>query len=617
MKEERKEPFSHWLSSGNPMLPCLLLMLGVLILYLPCLSFDFFGVDDWVYVQKNPFLQSFSWNHLRTLLTTSFVDLWLPGTMLSFFLDHAVWGGNAFGYHLTNVAIHLVNIFLVYRLFLRLDCPIRSALFASALFALHPVQVESVVWISERKNVLSFFFFLLSCLEWQDWLHSRKKSSLFRILFFFCLSVFSKPVFVFGPVLFAIGFVFLQNPYAGTTEKKNLKTNFKGSVLAVLLGCMLCSLVSISMTLYSHASDQSLALPLSYTLRERIFTAMTLPWAYAKNLFFPFFLSISYLPETVSGLFHLKVLYGILLTAAFFYFLFRGKHPLSIFWGTWVVITMAPVSTVIPIPTWMNDRYLYAPLPALSIFLVGILGRYFSWKKKYFAVSLLLFFVLAFLSHNQIMLWEDNASLFFTSMKHSPSSIQCRDWALGWTLGKKLKSKKQAAEIERLADQILLVQPEDSFAIYCKALCLMEKKKQNEALDLLYKGLKATPDSPYLNRTCGNILLEKGQYPKASRFYSFIPATEKDETVEALVDQMKILLNRRDFQTALPVGKLLLEKVPERVDSYNLLAVAQYSLGQYSQATATLKAGLKKYPEDEMLRKNLIQVAQEIRVKAN
>ncbi|MBN2145142.1 MAG: glycosyltransferase family 39 protein, partial [Candidatus Aureabacteria bacterium] len=279
--------------AGNKTVAVLFIILGALLLYLPCLSYDFFAVDDWAYVQKNEFIRSFSWDHLRIFFTRSFVNLWLPVTMLSYSLDHTIWGTNAFGYHFTNLVLHLLNIFFVYHLFLRLKCPHSIAILSSAIFAIHPVQIESVVWISERKNVLSFFFFLLSCLHWLSWLQTRKGSSGVFTLFFFALSVFSKPVFVFGPVLFAIAAASFSDDGIFQTKKDIIKKHLEGKGLAILLGCAALGLTAICMTLYSHASGQSLTLPLSYTGRERFLTALTLPWAYSKNLLFPFSLSIS------------------------------------------------------------------------------------------------------------------------------------------------------------------------------------------------------------------------------------------------------------------------------------------------------------------------------------
>ena len=118
--------------------------------------------DDSAYVTDNPFAQKITWSNLRTIFSTYFVGNYAPVQMFSYMLDYAVWGGWAGGFLLTNLVVHTSNGLLFFRLLSRLHSDHLMAFFGSAVFLLHPVQVESVAWVSQRKNLLAMLFFLVA-----------------------------------------------------------------------------------------------------------------------------------------------------------------------------------------------------------------------------------------------------------------------------------------------------------------------------------------------------------------------------------------------------------------------------------------------------------------------
>ena len=142
---------------------CLVLVAATLAFYNPIIHNQFTGFDDWNYLLKNPQIQSgLTWDTVKWSLTTFHLGIWHPLTWMSHALDCQIFRLNPVGHHYTNVLLHAANAILLFLLLWRATGSVGASLAVAALFALHPVNVESVAWASERKNTLSMFFCLLS-----------------------------------------------------------------------------------------------------------------------------------------------------------------------------------------------------------------------------------------------------------------------------------------------------------------------------------------------------------------------------------------------------------------------------------------------------------------------
>jgi 4-amino-4-deoxy-L-arabinose transferase-like glycosyltransferase len=185
---------------SRPRLIALLLALTTLLVYLPATHFDFINYDDPDYVTKNPFvLAGPTWTDIQWAFTTGHASNWHPLTWISLMVDHAFFGLNAGEYHLVNVLLHAANAALVFALLLRLTGALWPAAFVAALFAWHPLHVESVAWIAERKDVLSTFFALLSLLAYARFGRENCRRYFWLALLFFALGLLAKPMVVTLP----------------------------------------------------------------------------------------------------------------------------------------------------------------------------------------------------------------------------------------------------------------------------------------------------------------------------------------------------------------------------------------------------------------------------------
>src|SRR3989338_69845 len=138
----------------------------IFLIYTPALHFDFIGLDDNNFVVRNPEIKIFNVERLWHLLSKPYLTLYIPVTMLSYLVDYQIWHLTAYGFRYTNVVLHFLNSVLVFTLIKCFHRNFSMALMAALIFAIHPAQIESVIWIAERKNLLSGFFLLLSLLAY-------------------------------------------------------------------------------------------------------------------------------------------------------------------------------------------------------------------------------------------------------------------------------------------------------------------------------------------------------------------------------------------------------------------------------------------------------------------
>jgi lipoprotein NlpI len=443
-----------------------LVALLTLLVYLPALKNDFVNWDDQIYVYENPYIQSIDFKFLKWILTTFHASHWHPLTWLSHAIDYAIWGLNPMGHHLTNIILHALNTFLVVLIIIRLvnyakykstsqtpprygsiptiegwesqggsvegeeHTPLIAGAITGLLFGIHPLHVESVAWISERKDVLCAFFFLLSILSYLKYTSSQRQkfsrhpSVVARhwwyslCLIFFVLSLMSKPMAVTLPVV-----LILLDIYP--LERLHLKSAFTSQrkVLIEKIPFIVLSLVSSVITVM--AALQKAIEPLKvHPLGERLLIAVRTPIFYLFKMFFPINLAplypypskISFLTLGYTGAFLL-----LICITAFCIWSWKGHQ---IFLTTWAyyIVTLLPVSGIIQVGAQTAaDRFTY--LPSLGPFLLAGIGfslLCYRFKTKFIyaiVLSLLILVPLSAITIKQIKIWKDSLTLWNSELK--------------------------------------------------------------------------------------------------------------------------------------------------------------------------------------------------------
>ncbi len=391
------------------------------LLYASTLGHGFIFIwDDYKYVVNNPDIQGFSLVNLKAVFTKYYIGNYAPLHLISYMLDYQLWGLNPAGYHFGNVLLHAINGFLVYRLFIKLELPAIPALFGAVLFVLHPVQVESVAWVSERKNVLSAFFFLLALLTYIDYRKTDNnfvRSYLFSLTFFTC-ALLSKSVAVVFPI------VIVSYDYCYCRDIRPLK-------LADKLPFLLFSLIAAILTVLSQNKGTSIDIrdyPGSTPLTT-IWTMIPVFLSYLKDLFYPFDLSPYYMVTIRKSADVTVTLSAILLLCLVRVGVMSVKRrPQLLFFISVYVVSLLPVMQIIPLlSTLKNDRYLYFPMIGAA----GIAGMVISvliqesprLRNTTVAVAIAVCTVLGSAAYNQSLIWKDNITLWRSALRQNPDNM--------------------------------------------------------------------------------------------------------------------------------------------------------------------------------------------------
>ncbi|TWT59819.1 hypothetical protein [Rubinisphaera italica] len=315
-------------------------------------TFDFVNWDDPWYIHRNPLVQSWSFQNLYGICTETVTRNFAPLTIFSYLIDHSLWGKWAGGYHLTNVLLHGINAILVFLLVRQITTRHVFALVVALLFAIHPIQIESVVWISARKGLLSSAFILLSLLFWLKRERTSQDELSGTILFVVALMCKASAVVVPG-IVFVYDIIVRRRSFADSLARQ-----FVSGLLAIWF---------ILLTAGSQNSQTGgIRHHLGHSKLEILGIDSVLMWKYVGMLLWPTDLAILYDP-TIQGIgaaIAVSVFaWGII---AVWIWMKRESQPLILFASLSALALMIPVLNFFPLTTLMNDRYLY--LPCIAFF---------------------------------------------------------------------------------------------------------------------------------------------------------------------------------------------------------------------------------------------------------
>ncbi len=349
-------------------LACWLLALGTFLLYAPALYFQFLYYDDNEYVFENL--------HIRSGLTLDFFQWfwnarvsanWHPLTLLSHAIDVQLYGMWAGGHHLTNILFHTVNAILLFMLFNRMTKSAGKSFLLAAIFAWHPVKVESVAWIAERKDVLSTFFALLCMLAyaWGKEQRTRNKDNSVKYFvlcsLFFVLSLLSKPMYVSIPVI-----LLLFDFWPLQRQDKNFFNLLIEKIPLILLSALSC-LLALKYQSDGGAIKTYADLPAAVTVAN----LAQAYWDYILLFLFPLKLSIFY-PYVPNAHVPLSLFIASLLVTGTALLGWK-RNRIPVLWVGWCIflISLLPVIGIVKLGShWIACRYLYWPSVGLALILI-------------------------------------------------------------------------------------------------------------------------------------------------------------------------------------------------------------------------------------------------------
>ncbi|MFH0877631.1 MAG: hypothetical protein V1863_05345, partial [Candidatus Omnitrophota bacterium] len=403
--------------TARPLFLGLLLFLVTIAVFSPCFGNDFIRTwDDQYHVILNENLRSFSPPHLKNIFTGFFIGNYLPLTMLSFAADYHFFQLNPAGYHATSVFLHALNVLLVFWLFSLLTGRRAVAFPTALLFGLHPIQVESVAWVSERKDVLYAFFFLAALVAYVVYLRRRQKSKFYILTMgFFLCSLLSKPMAVTFPL-----FLFLFDRACDRPEgRRAWLEKIPFFVFALSFSVL---------TFFAQRSAGALRTESAANILYKFQVALYAVVFYLDKIFRPSGFSCLYNIPDIRGIFLLTMLAGLLLAVLITLF---ARHSRKVLFGIgFFLLSLLPVLQFVPVGgTVVADRYVY--IASIGIFYLLAEGILWLWQRKgkhagpgRIVLVLVLVFVLGALGNlakNRCRVWNNDLSLWNDVLAKDPT----------------------------------------------------------------------------------------------------------------------------------------------------------------------------------------------------
>ncbi|MBN1380752.1 MAG: tetratricopeptide repeat protein [Deltaproteobacteria bacterium] len=481
------------LNRQKTLLTVLFLSAIILAAYWQVQSYEFTNFDDQLYVLNNKNIQSgFTATSIRYAFTDISTSNWHPLTMLSHMLDWTIYGKNAGGHHWTNIIIHIISTVLLF-FFLKTTTGFlgRSALIA-ALFAVHPINVESVAWIAERKNVLCTFFWILTLLLYVRYVRRPGWKTYLPVVLSFTLGIMSKPMVVTLPfALLLLDYWPLKRTPIDLNHADQTPSHLKAAPKAKLTFLVLekiplfaLSAFSIFMTVYAAKAANSIVTLQAIPFDKRIANVIVSYALYLKKILWPFDFSVLYPFNDQIPLWQIILAALLILAVTVLMCRYYRKYPyLPVGWF-WYLGTLVPVIGIVHVGHQsMADRYAYIPFVGLFLILTWgfttLLKKRISTKATAF-VCVGIIAILMILTDKQVRYWENSYTLYQNAI--------------------------------RVSSQHYL--PHKNLALY-----LIDQKQPREAVEHLKKAIALKKNDPTLHNSLGVALDMLGKDQEAKQEY--------------------------------------------------------------------------------------------------
>ncbi len=494
---------------------CTVLLFSTLLIYLKVLYFDFVNFDDPIYITTNDhILAGFQWEDIKWAFTSFHATNWHPLTWFSHNLDFYCYGLIPAGHHVTNIILHSINSLLVFYYFRETTGYNWRSFIIAGFFALHPLHVESVAWVSERKDVLSAFFWLLTMILHFRFLQTKKYKYYSLSLLTFILGLLSKPMVVTLPFALILLETWPLNRI--TFEKrsdtfKQIKASFLEKTPFFLFSLMSCLITYL-------AQDRGGAvITLNYLpYFVRISNSFVSYTRYIWKIFWPDNLAIQY-PHPGTNIDYIFLLLSIAILVAISIMAFRliRVKPFLFSGWFWFLGTLIPVIGLVQVGSQaMADRYTY--IPAIGIFImICFWGTEYNKKfQSYFIyLSSAFLIVFAILTWYQLDVWKSSKTLFANSIQHTRNNSISH-----YLLGQALAAEGNFDDALDQAKLSVLFGSNFAEAHNTLGTLYLQKNMENEAVKHFKEAIKLKPSlwHPYAN--IGLWLAKKGEYGKAD-FY--------------------------------------------------------------------------------------------------
>ncbi len=519
---------------------CLVLACATLLGYWHVQENEFIEFDDRMYivdnvrVQKGLTRQTIAW-----AFTSDYAGNWHPLTWLSHTLDCSFFGLNPRGHHLVSVGFHVANTMLLFVLLTRMTGALWASAFTAALFALHPLHVESVAWASERKDVLSGFFWLLTVFAYCRYARKRRPVWYAMLVCTFTLGLLSKPMLVTLPcVLLLLDYWPLRrfehlaaSNHIGNPRKiGNVFTrNNTITLIQEKLPLFVLAILSSVITYVVQSEGGSVSSIDEIPLGERVKNVCVSYVAYLTKMCWPGDLAIIY-PFPANGIPVLQACAAAAVLAVISWYVVksRGRYPFLAVGWLWYLGTLVPVIGVVHVGMHsMADRYTYMPLIGIFIMISWsgpiLADRIRCPRVCLFTLSFAVLGVLMLCTRSQVRYWRHTESLFNHALTATESNYIAHN-----TLGLSLERDGQYQEAQSHFEKAVAINPAFPPAHANLGSVLGRLGRLDQAGEHVETALRLQPDFVEARYHLGMIQLRRHQYRQATRILADVVARKPD-----------------------------------------------------------------------------------------
>jgi Flp pilus assembly protein TadD len=630
MKNQRTPSVAMVVAGGqSPVLTlavCTCLLLGSVLVFVQTARYEFVNYDDKQYVYDNPSVaRGLTAEGITWAFTHVHAGYWSPLTWLSLMLDCQLYGLNAGGHHLSNVVLHAATAILLFLVLWRMSGGFWPSALAAAVFAIHPLRVESVAWVTERKDVLSGLFFVLALGAYVRYVqHPFSVARYVAIMVCLALGLMAKPIVVTLPLVlllldywplgrFASGACHGLTPPHCNGGESAADANSPAALLRRFpvfwqlviekLPLLLLAAIFCGITFWTQAEARMAieTLPLGW----RIANALVAYVAYLEQFVWPVGLAVFY-PHPGDSLPIGKVLVAVavltLISAAVL--ACRRRCPYLLMGWLWYLGMLAPVIGLVQ-AGWQAraDRFTYLPQIGLCIALAwgaaDVLRSYSYRGWLGGSVAALVLALLMGCAWRQTSFWSNTETLW-------AHTVVCtsRNFVAYQGLGRVLAERGKLDEAMAYYRKSLESKPDYAAAYEGLGLALVARGHHDEAMAYYQKALTIEPDSPDLYDDLGRALAACGRLNDAVAPYrKAMELQPHDATIH--YDLANALAGLGQLDEAIEHYQVVLKSLPDHVQAYNNLGIALANRGQLDEAIAQFERALKIKADDVGLHSNL------------
>jgi len=570
------------------------LILSTCFIYFQVKDHEFIDLDDKIYITENPYilsgltLENIKWAFSISNKTDK--TYWLPLTWISHMLDVQLWGIDAGGHHLTNLCLHIINTLLLFFILKKMTGAIWKSAFVASLFALHPINVDTVAWVAERKNLLSTSFWFIALLAYTTYAKRPNLTRYLVVIISYIIGLLAKPMLITFPfVLLLLDYWPLGRIKMHSKGSMWSCNNFMNNLIEVLklqvivdkIPMILITFISIYISVLSVKPMNATITMKNIPMDVRISNALVSYIAYIWKFIWPFNLAVYYpFPSTIpywqgAGAFLMIVLISTAVLRA------HGKYPyLPVGWF-WFIGTIIPVSGIYQVGFWpaMADRWAYIPFIGLFIMVAwGVPELLEKWRhKKQFIIILsgISLSILMILSWKQLGYWQNSELLFEHNIEvnkndglthlllaktlisqgdldkaiiHCNESIKIDPSDAGPynILGRIFRDKGELSKSVFYCSKAIQIDPSFIDAYNTLGVTFMHQDNFSDAIRMFSKVLEIEPGNEPANINMGMCLKKQGNVDEAIRYFHKALLTKPDSSVahyylaETLLSQGKI-----------------------------------------------------------------------------